>query len=605
MIGSVLGNRYEIINRLASGGMANVYLAKCRILKRQVTIKVLKEEFSSDKEFLQRFQREAQAVASLSHPNIVNIYDVGEEKGLPYIVMEYIEGENLKEVIRKKAPFSPREIVNIGSQVCAALEHAHGRGVIHRDIKPHNILVTSSGRIKVTDFGLARMLSAPAANVTQSGTIVGSVYYFSPEQAQGQEVDARSDLYSLGVVLYEMATGDIPFRGDTPISVALKHIQELPPPVRQKNPAIPPEIADIINKAMSKDPEKRFSSAAEMKKELLNADLSSWRSDEEQTQLLYKEAAMKKRSKKRQRPNLWGWLAIGIALIVLISVFSWAASRWLFAGDVVVPAVEGLTVEEAKDEITKAGLHYQVNDIFSAEVPGEVVRQSPLGKTKVKKNRVIKLWVSKGSEMIWLPDVRNYPLREAQILLEDSGFKLQMPVTKVYDENIPEGKVVSQDPEGDQKQPEGTRINLTVSKGSSPQQVVMPQLVGRTIEKASDELVSLGLVLGEIKEEESQDYPAGLVCAQEIASGTVIHSGDTVIITKSKGPGPQVSILPLKLQVRENGDVKIVVHDRLGERVFYQQFHKADENLEKDVEVYGSGEVYVYFQGQLVERYSV
>ncbi|HAA89275.1 MAG: Serine/threonine-protein kinase Sp [Thermoanaerobacterales bacterium 50_218] len=599
MLGKVLGNRYEIISRLASGGMANVYLARCRVLNRLVTIKVLKEELAEDKEFLQRFQREAQAVASLSHPNIVNIYDVGEENGLPYIVMEYVEGENLKEVIRRKAPFSPQEIANIGAQVCAALAHAHEKGIVHRDIKPHNILVTTGGRIKVTDFGLARMLSAPSANVTQSGTVVGSVYYFSPEQAQGREVDPRSDIYSLGVVLYEMATGEVPFKGDNPISVALKHLQEEPPPIRQKNPAIPPELEQVIFKAMAKDPENRFSSADEMRKALTWGDFAELAGpEEEQTRVLYRP--------RKRKPRLRGWVVVALVAILFVAAGFLLGSILQHSEEVTVPSVTGLPLDEAKEKIIGLGLRYQVHEIYDRKTPeGVIVRQSPLGGTRVKKKRVVELWVSKGPRLVWLPDVRGYPLQEAKAILESSGFKVKDPVSEFYDEKVPAGSVISQVPEGEQKVAEGSQISLIVSKGSPPRQVVMPSLLGLTVEQASKTLEDLGLVLGEIKEEESQEYPSGVVCGQEIEPGTVVSSGEVVDIVRSKGPGPGVKVLPLTLKARDDGEVKIVVRDQRGERVIYQRFHHSGEEITQDVEVFGTGEVQVYFQDELVEKYQV
>ena len=288
MIGKVLGNRYEIIAMLGAGGMANVYRARCTVLNRIVTVKVLRKELAEDKDFVRRFQMEAQAVALLSHPNIVSIYDVGEEDGVPYLVMEYVEGFNLKEIIRERGPLSATEAVNIGIQVCAALEHAHSKGIIHRDIKSHNILVTPGGRVKVTDFGLARVLSIPSVTMTQSGSVMGSVHYFSPEQARGEEVTPQSDIYSLGVVLYEVLSGHVPFQGDNPISIALKHLQEEPKSLRLENPTIPNVLEKIIFKAMAKDPKNRFSSAEQMQQALAEDQPSGaiYPSEEEQTRLI-------------------------------------------------------------------------------------------------------------------------------------------------------------------------------------------------------------------------------------------------------------------------------------------------------------------------------
>ncbi len=273
MVGQILGGRYEIIAKIGSGGMSHVYQARDTILNRIVTVKVLRSELAEDKDFVRRFQVEAQAVASLSHPNIVSIYDVGQENGLPYLVMEYVEGLTLKRIIQKEGPLSPAETVNLGVQVCAALAHAHEKGIIHRDIKSHNILVTPGGRVKVTDFGLARVLSVPSATVTQSGTVMGSVHYLSPEQARGEETGPKSDLYSLGVVLYETVSGRLPFQGDNPVTVALKHVQGPPPALCKDNPVIPQRLEEIIFKALAKDPAQRFQSAREMQKALSEGSL--------------------------------------------------------------------------------------------------------------------------------------------------------------------------------------------------------------------------------------------------------------------------------------------------------------------------------------------
>ncbi|HHW43609.1 MAG TPA: Stk1 family PASTA domain-containing Ser/Thr kinase, partial [Desulfotomaculum sp.] len=262
MIGKQLGNRYEILEQLGGGGMAIVYKGRDTFLNRLVTIKMLRPEFSSDQDFTRRFRREAQAVASLSHPHIVSIYDVGQEEGVQYLVMEYVDGEDLKTLIRREGALDAERAVQIALQVLEALEHAHENNIVHRDIKPHNILLTKSGRAKLTDFGIAR--EATAATVTQTDTIVGSVHYLSPEQARGEVAGPKSDIYSLGVVLYEMLTGTVPFAGDSPISVAIKHIQEEPEPPSRRNPAIPPALEQVVLRALAKNPGQRFASAREM-----------------------------------------------------------------------------------------------------------------------------------------------------------------------------------------------------------------------------------------------------------------------------------------------------------------------------------------------------
>jgi serine/threonine protein kinase len=337
MIGQLLGNRYEIIAKLGSGGMAHVYRARCTVLNRIVTVKVMRKELAEDKDFVHRFQIEAQAVALLSHPNIVSIYDVGEENGLPYLVMEYVEGDNLKEIIRQKGALSPAETVNIGIQVCAALDHAHSKGIIHRDIKPHNILVTPGGRVKVADFGMARFLSVPGATVTQSGTVMGSVHYFSPEQARGEEASYQSDLYSLGVVLYEAVSGHVPYQGDNPITIALKHIQEQPPGLRLENPSIPEELEQIILKAMARDKEMRFKSAKEMQKALSYSGEFSGTQEEERTRSIPIPVIPERKTLSKKRMHPAAIAALVVCGILLIGGVLYGFSRWYFGDTVSVP----------------------------------------------------------------------------------------------------------------------------------------------------------------------------------------------------------------------------------------------------------------------------
>ncbi|NLG83323.1 MAG: Stk1 family PASTA domain-containing Ser/Thr kinase, partial [Firmicutes bacterium] len=262
MIGTVLGNRYRLEELIGEGGMALVYKAECSVLARPVAVKILRPQFAADAEFVERFRREAQAAARLSHPNIVTVYDVGQDKGLNYIVMEYVPGENLKEIIKREAPFTVARALNIARQICEALHHAHQHNIIHRDIKPHNIIITPEGLVKVTDFGIARAVSA--STLTQDGAVLGSVQYFSPEQAKGAPVGVASDLYSLGCVLYEMLTGSVPFKGESPIAIALKHIQEDPAPLREFRPGIPATVENLVARALAKDPALRFPSALAM-----------------------------------------------------------------------------------------------------------------------------------------------------------------------------------------------------------------------------------------------------------------------------------------------------------------------------------------------------
>lgn len=602
MVGRILGERYEIIARLGSGGMANVYQAKCRVLNRIVTVKILRSELAEDKDFVRRFQLEAQAVASLSHPNIVSIYDVGEEDGLPYLVMEYVEGSNLKEIIKREGRLTPGETVNIGIQVCAALAHAHEKGIIHRDIKPHNILVTPTGRVKVTDFGLARVLSLPGATVTQSGTVMGSVYYFSPEQAQGEDVGPQSDLYSLGAVLYETITGQVPFRGDNPVSVALKHLQELPTSPRKENPGVPHWLDQIILKAMAKHPEQRFASAWEMRSALAGGsdeELDGF-SENERTRFLSRDSRRQGDGlSKRRRLSSAGWAALTAFVLILLAGGFWAFSKWFFAEEVEVPPVTGMSQEQAEATLRAEGFKIRTYEKQNVDAPvGTVVQQQPEAGKKVNEGTTVGIWVSKGRTLVLLPNVEEYPLREARIRLDNSRGNFNVIVKNKPDEKIPPDYVISQDPMGDQEVPYGSDVILYVSTGPP---VVMPSLLGLEIEHAKDVLSAIGLSLREVKDRPSNEYLEGKICAQSIAEGTPVSSGDVVDVERSLGPGPQRQVIPLKFNVRDSGEVKVVVEDAQGSRIAYQYSHQAGDEIKKDFVVYGQWKIMIYFQDQLFD----
>ncbi|HHW41482.1 MAG TPA: Stk1 family PASTA domain-containing Ser/Thr kinase [Syntrophomonadaceae bacterium] len=602
MVGKILGNRYEIIAKLGSGGMANVYQAKDRVLNRIVTVKILRGELAEDKDFVRRFQLEAQAVASLSHPNIVSIYDVGEEGGLPYLVMEYVEGFNLKEIIKREGKLSPGETINIGIQVCAALAHAHEKGIIHRDIKPHNILVMPGGRVKVADFGLARVLSLPAATVTQSGTVMGSVHYFAPEQARGEEVGPKSDLYSLGVVLYETVAGHVPFQGDNPISVALKHLQEQPPSLRKENPTVPRSLEEIIFKAMAKDPDQRFASAREMQNALAGGSVVEQNGfdENERTRFLHIDPENElSASRSRRRLHPAAWVALGIFFLLLVAAGLWAFSKWFFVEDAVVPDVTHMQLAQAEAKLKEAGFRVQkIVEVFNADIAaGVVFRQDPVGNFRAKKGSGVNLWVSKGARLVWLPDVTGFPLSEAKMMLEEREGRFRVTVTEVNSDTVKADTVISQEPPGDRNVKEGTEVKLIVSKG--PANLVMPSLLGQTVEQARTILSRMGLSLGVIREESSSQYPQGTISSQSISEGTPVKAGDTVDVGVSQGPGPMQHTVPLQFKVNSPGVVKVVINDSRGSRVAYEGEHLTGDKIEKEFVVYGSGEILIYFQDQL------
>lgn len=598
MIGKMLGNRYEIIAMLGAGGMANVYRARCTVLNRVVTVKVLRKELAEDKDFVRRFQMEAQAVALLSHPNIVSIYDVGEEDGLPYLVMEYVEGANLKEIIRQKGALPPAEAVNIGIQVCAALEHAHSKGIIHRDIKPHNILMTPGGRVKVTDFGLARVLSIPSATMTQSGSVMGSVHYFSPEQARGEDVTPQSDIYSLGVVLYEIVSGQVPYQGDNPVSIALKHLQEEPKSLRALNPTIPNELEQIIFRAMAKDPKNRFASAEQMQQALSEGHPvdSLQPSEEEQTRLIpLPKQGETKRTKKKKRLHPAAVVALVLCGLLLVGGGLFALSKWYFGGTAAVPNVVGKTQDEAEEILKNEGFEVEIKETSEQGTEADiVVRQDPVAGMEVKKGRLIRIWVNKGPASVWLPDYTGAEEREASLALEGRGFVVK--VTRENHEDVPAGFVIRQFPDGDSNQPKGSEVTLVISKGPVIIDVIVPAVVGLTVEQAEKALGAVELNLGKVTEEPSEKEK-GTIIEQSVDPGSSVKKGAAIDVVISSGV--QEEETQLKIDVPEEGELIIVIKDSQGTREVYKQVHNKGDRVEEVFTVYPPGEFQIYFQGKL------
>jgi len=541
MIGSELGGRYEIIARIGGGGMAVVYKAYDTLLHRYVAVKVLREQFVHDEEFIQRFLREARSAASLSHPNVVSIYDVGQDKDTHYIVMEYIEGGTLNDIIKERAPLQPEEAVRIASQICDALDHAHQNGIIHRDIKPHNILLSSkNGRVKVTDFGIAR--AATASGITQTGAVLGSVHYFSPEHAKGVQQGEKSDIYSLGAVLYQMVTNRLPFPGDSPISVALKHLQENIEEPRAINPLIPQSLENIILKAMRKDPNERYASAKEMLLDLetclsperMNEEKITYASDADLEKTLVipaihdkirdqidverqedkklpvrthriAESLMDKpkRRKKWIKPTVWSVIVIAALLSLWLGVKT--IFNMLDVPEVTVPNVVGKPYEEAYEILTELLFEVQLTDSeYSDEHPeGYVVRQNK-SDILAKQGSTVQLTLSLGPEKVPMPDLRMKTEDESRNILIGLGFdneRIEI-VEQVDDE--PKGTVIGQEPASESLiNPREGRVTLTVSQG--PGTEMMPNLIGDTLDVAMAKLKRLNLSEN-VHVEEQPDY---------------------------------------------------------------------------------------------------
>ncbi|MDD4238915.1 MAG: Stk1 family PASTA domain-containing Ser/Thr kinase [Desulfotomaculaceae bacterium] len=621
MIGKLLGNRYEILEQLGGGGMAIIYKGRDTLLNRLVSIKVLRPEFTCDEDFVQRFRREAQAIASLSHPNIVNIYDVGWEEKAHYLVIEYIEGDNLKNFIRAQGTIPTERVVEIARQISDALQHAHENNIVHRDVKPQNILITREGRAKLTDFGIAK--EATTATLTQTDTIVGSVHYISPEQARGETAGPRSDIYSLGIVLYEMVTGVLPFQGETPIAVALKHIQEAPPRPSSLNPAVSPRIEDIIMRAMAKNSVERYETARQLSLELDSVAKPIFpkageadAEDEFATRVIPTvtrgnlpsppATSMPEQNIPGRRRPAWLWVAL-VALALLVAGAA-AFQFYVNVPEIQMPSVVGMTQEEAKDALLAKGFKNKNIQITLSNHPtvqaGLVISQDPPEQTSVKVTRDVTLTVSQGREIREVPDVVNLSLSEARIKVSQYELIVVEPPKESYSDEYPKDVVMEQDPNPNSKLAKGSGVTLTVSKGPQPANIQVPDLDGLTVQQARSELEKMKLTLGEnIVKATSVDYLTGQIISQNPESGTSVDEGSTVQVTVSNGPGPS----PRKARVEvtnipddnKTHELKIVVNDVRGSTMAYVNTEKAGKKVVKDVQYYGKAVVQVYIDNKL------
>ena len=548
--GRLLGNRYEIIEKIGNGGMATVYKATDKVLKRYVAVKILRDEFTTDEEFIKRFEVEAQSAARLTHPNIVSIYDVGVEENLYYIVMELIQGKTLKEIIvEERGPLPWKWSVNVAIQIASALEMAHRNNIVHRDIKPHNIIITEDGIAKVTDFGIAKAVSN--STITAFGTTIGSVHYFSPEHARGGYTDAKSDIYSLGVVMYEMVTGKVPFDADTPVSVALKHMQEEPEEPIEVNPNIPTAVNKIIMKALQKDSTLRYQTATDMLRDLRTA-LKNPEGDFVE-ELEYDETARtqkidtsnyQKRENRKKENKFIAWLKahkklsifIGIILLFAISL----GGTMLVLGitnppEVEMPNVVGMSREEAQKEIENAKLKFEVEkEEYDAEIPeGFVISQDPKYMerfNKVKEGSTVKVVKSKGQEKTKVPKVVGMKKEEAIQAIEDANLKAE--VIEETSKKVEEGYVISQETEADTEIAAGETIKIHVSTGTGIKQVTVVSVVGQDEATAKKTLEDLGLKVTITYADSTKDN--GKVANQSIADGKVVDEGTAITLTVNK-----------------------------------------------------------------------
>lgn len=595
----ILGNRYQILEKVGEGGMAQVYRGMDTKLNRPVAIKILYEHLSSDRDFLRRFKQEAKAAAKLTHPAIVNVFDEGEEEGLHYIVMEYVDGFTLKDIILREERLNPEEAVQIALQICDALIHAHGQNVIHRDIKPHNIIVTPEGRVKVTDFGLAR--AATDATITYGKSLFGSVYYSSPEQARGSSADLKTDIYSLGIVLYEMLTGEVPFLGESPISIALKHLQEEIVPPGNLVQGLSPALELIVTRATRKERNLRYSNATEFRDDLRGwlknegkgehfsdsflQRLKSYppspsreRSSEHQEEQEEGPAAAMPRKKQQPHKKILFYGALVLVLFLALFTGYKLLRNFLFVPEVTVPDLTGLSLEEAEKELTPLELRYTVvgNEHSDTIPPAHIVSQEPLPERKVRKKREIELVLSLGQEYIEVPDLIEHTEHEARLMLKDVG--LEMDLSHEYSDTVASGYIIRQDPGKDFQVARGDTVRVVVSKGKKP--FAMSNLQGRQLADAREWLELNGLVLRSQKEEHSAEFAPGEIISQFPATGESVQAGDSVDLVISKGREPDAAPtyhLKVNPRVPVGRLIKICVEDEEGSKVVFEGKYQGQE----------------------------
>ena len=678
MQGKILNNRYKIIEEIGRGGMAIVYSARDTLLERRVALKMLRPEYKSDDEFIDKFRQEARAVARLSHPNVVSIYDIVVDEERIYLVMEIVDGKNLKDLIEERTKLSIAESLEIARQIASALSIAHDNQIVHCDIKPHNIILSDDMEVKVTDFGIARAVNNSTVRVTE--TVVGSAHYFSPEQAKGAEIKAYSDIYSLGVVIYEMTTGELPFHGDSPISVALKHIQQNPVEPLQINSDIPEEVNDLIMKAIAKDPAERFQDAYQMiqqityclkhlksnnknlkekdefngdetkvmkksdldflnnsngeneadSEESINPDKKNEKDnikDEKELSFLKKNRNKKAVSKTEQdlknsetetentkkdskfKKTLFITAAVILFFLISIGGVVFLFNQYTNIPIVQVPDIEGKSLTEARKMASEVGLNLSENEerVFSEEIENNhIVSQQPAAGERIKQSRPLNITVSKGPQLIEIPDFTGNSLRKT--LLELDNLSLNSgDIQYIFRLSEEPGTIINQIPAAGAEVETGSEVTLFVSRGERDISVRMPDLTGLTQNEAFEMIRESGLNIGQVSVESSKRFADGQVISQSVRAGEYLPRGIAVdfVISKGSDSVSQEEFHSNRISVNVNGsesrEVKIVVEDDNGEDQVYQAVHEPGDNIVRDIRSQGETEIRIYFDDQLIK----
>lgn len=553
MASRVLSGRYELLEKIGDGGMAVVYKGRDKLLNRFIAVKILRPEFTKDATFVENFKRESQAAAGLSHPNIVGVYDVGREGNINYIVMELIDGQTLNKIIEEEAPMDYKKVIDISKQVASALRVAHKNKIIHRDVKPHNIMITSDGVVKLADFGIARAVND--TTLSTGSKIVGSVHYFSPEQARGNYVDERSDIYSLGIVMYEMLTGKVPFDGENPVTVALKHINEEIVPPRELEPGIPPALERCVMKATNKYQTKRYASADELIQELDNI---SFVTDVVGTSIFESSDIVEKRNKRRdefkkavddevrareeklkparKRKRI---IAALVAILLLAGAGVFAAWKMgTFSATKPAPDLMDKTLEEAMRIAQDEGFKIkQGKEVYSSDyAEGRVCVQDPEPGTEMPKEGTITINISKGPKEGLVPKVVGMHKDQVQAFLEEQGYKLGSVKTKTSPEE--EGLVLEQTPEAGSSADKETQIDIVVSDGKGKEMGTVPSVTKLSLKEAEKEIKAAGFEPGEVTYSYNDNIGKGYVIYQQWQAGMQLEKGSKIDLEVSRGPEP-------------------------------------------------------------------
>ncbi|WP_315265582.1 Stk1 family PASTA domain-containing Ser/Thr kinase [Selenomonas noxia] len=581
MVERVLDGRYALEALVGSGGMADVYRAKDQLLERTVAVKILHQQYENDTEFITRFQREAKAAARITHPNIVNVYDVGVAEGRHYIVMEYVPGRTLKERIKEEGPVPVPQALQIARQIAGALAQAHANNLVHCDIKPHNILVMPDGNVKVADFGIARAVTE--STMTYNDNIMGSVHYFSPEQARGTMITPKSDVYSLGVLLYEMLSGRIPFDGNTAVSIARKHLEEDPQPLHMIAPGIPPVVEALVTRMMAKDPAQRPDSSMLVQdivraEQMMRSDTEALPAfDPDATRVLTpveaqeigalaeaEEDAVPQEGDERPffRTKKFKFGLLLILLLGFFTGFFLSFGKFWSSVEITVPDVTGKQMTLARQILEDQHLRVTVAETYDASVPvGVVVSQTPEAGTMVKEERAITIYVSKGGEELEMPNLRGLNQSDAIDKLQQMGLRLGSAYETFSDEDS--GTVISQDPRSGTRISKGQTVDITVSKGQKIKKVSVPDVKGVPVDRARTIIEGSSLSVGGTSEQESTQA-AGTVVSQSPAAGTEVDAGSSVRLVVSSG---KKSSGNTKGKDTKNGDTKKGEKDPSGRRI--------------------------------------